>query len=195
MHSLQDSAAPLCVALALSACGGEPAPPAPAEAPAQHSQELSREAAESTCGDAGRLSLRLTGALHASTDLRGTALQCESMPRPDERGVRMRFSGDVSGQRLVVIVAMPGLEPGATGTDVDTVVTVTVEGSGRFFSTPNLGACWTDVTRNESLPGRPGMYAVAGDLSCVGPLGEFNGDAFVEVAELSFSSVADWGAP
>jgi len=189
MHSFRDSPGLLFVALALSACGAEQAPPAQAERAAEPVQE----AAESSCGDAGYLQVVLAGALQASVELRNAALRCESMARPDDRGVRMRFSGEVRGERLVVIIAIPDLEPGVTGTDFDTIVTVTVEGSGRFFSTPNLGACWADILTNESLPGVPESYGVAGELSCVGPLGEFNDDAFVEVRELRFSGVADWG--
>ena len=64
-------------------------------------------------------------------------IQCESMRRPDDRGVRLRFTGEVAGERLAVIIAMPELEPGVTGPEFDSIVTVTVEGSGRFFSTPN----------------------------------------------------------
>lgn len=190
MHSFRDSPGPLFVALALAGCTEEPAPPPAAESSAVPAPQ---DAVASTCGDAGYLGLWMTGALNASIDLRDEALRCESMPRPDDRGVRMRFSGDVSGERLAVILALPELEAGTTGSDFDAVVTVTVEGSGRFFSTPNLGACWADITRNESLPDRPGSFIVAGELSCVGPLGEFNGDAFVEIRELVFSGIADWG--
>jgi hypothetical protein len=189
MHSFRDSRGLLFVALALTACGEKPAPPPQAAVP----PEPVRQDAESTCGDAGRLELVMTGALHASTELRDDVLRCESMPRPDDRGVRMRFSGDISGERLVVIIAMPDLEAGSTGPDIDAIVTVTVEGSGRFFSTPNLGTCWADINRNEPLPGAAGTYIVAGELSCVGPLGEFNGDAFVEVRKLLFSGIANWG--
>ena len=71
-------------------------------------------------------------------------------------------------------------------------MTVTVEGSGRFFSTPNLGACWTDVTRNETVGDATGDHIVAGTLSCVGPLGEINGDGYVDLQEMRFSGIANW---
>jgi len=116
------------------------------------------------------------------------------MPRPDAEGVRLRLSGDVAGERVAIIIAMPGLEPGATRTELSSNVTITVEGSGRFFSTPNLETCWTDVVKNEPLQDMPDMYVVMGDLYCVGPLGEINGDAFVDVRMLRFSSVANWSA-
>jgi hypothetical protein len=86
---------------------------------------------------------------------------------------------------------MPTLEAGATGPEYDSIVTITVEGSGRFFSTPNLGSCWTEVTRNAPLDDGA-QYNIAGGLSCVTPLGEFNGGAFVDVRDLRFSGVADW---
>ena len=114
------------------------------------------------------------------------------MVRPEDQGVRMRFSGSISDELLAIIIAMPTLEPGKTGTDFDAVVTVTVEGSGRFFSTPTLGSCWADVNRNTPLDVLSTVHIVAGHLACVGPLGEFNGDAFVEISDLRFSGIAKW---
>ena len=183
MHLTRDSLGLLFVALTLSACAEEPAPPAePASGPAA-----------STCGDHGYLQAELSGALSASVDWTDATLRCESMLRPDDRGVRLRFSGDVGGKRLAIIIAIPDLEAGMAGTDIDAVVTVTVEGSGRFFTTPNLGACWADIDVNEPEPQQPGVHTVAGVLACVGPLGEFNGDAFVELRKLRFSGIASWG--
>jgi hypothetical protein len=147
---------------------------------------------EPTCGGLGVLQGTLSGAINARLDWPDDALRCESMPRPDAEGVRLRLSGDVAGERVAIIIAMPGLEPGATRTELSSNVTITVEGSGRFFSTPNLETCWTDVVKNEPLQDMPDMYVVMGDLYCVGPLGEINGDAFVDVRMLRFSSVANW---
>ena len=181
----RDSLGPLFVALAVTACGEEPAAPV----------ELPAEPAASTCGGHGYLRAELSGALSAGVDWTDAALRCESMPRPDDRGVRLRFSGEIGRERLAMIIAMPDLEAGATGTDIDTVVTVTVEGSGRFFSTPNLGACWADIDVNDALPEQAGTHIVAGTLACVGPLGEFNGDAFVELRNVRFSGIATWATP
>ncbi len=121
-------------------------------------------------------------------------LQCESMRRPDDRGVRLRFSGQIGNERLAIIIAVPDLDAGETGSEFDSVVTVTVDGSGRFFSTANLGTCWTDIVRNDPLADADGPHVVAGGLTCVSPLGEFNGDAFVDVRDLTFSGLADWNA-
>ena len=170
------------VALVLAGCSEQAEPPPPAEAEA--------EPAVSTCGGIGSLRGSLSGAINAEVDWDDAALRCESMLRPDDRGVRLRFSGEIRGERLAIIVAIPDLGAGATGADFDSVVTITVDGSGRFFSTPNLGACWTDVETNTELDA--GQFNVTGNLTCVAPLGEFNGDAFVDIRELSFSGIADW---
>lgn len=180
--SLQLVAALLTLASSLAAC--EESPPATQAAPPTK--------AESTCGNAGRLVGSLSGAIHAQLDWLDNELRCESMPRPDAAGVRLRFSGEISQERLVIIIALPTLNAGATGEGFDSNVTITVENSGRFFSTPNLDTCWTDVTTNEPLPDTEGNFNVVGGLSCVGPLGEINGDAFVDVRDLRFSGVANW---
>lgn len=188
MNFLKDSAALTLVALILAGCGQQPEPAVPAEAP------TAPEPAASTCGERGMLRASLTGAISAEIEWPDHALRCESMLRPDDRGVRLRLSGTVGGERLSVIIAMPELEAGATGTEFDAVVTITVEGSGRFFSTPNLGSCWADVRKNAPLDDGSGRYHVAGELSCVAPLGEFNGDAFVDIHRLSFGGIADWSS-
>ena len=146
----------------------------------------------STCGERGALQGSLSGAISADIHWLDANMRCESMSRPDAKGVRLRFSGDVGGERLAIIIAMPELTVGATGDEFDSNVTITVEGSGRFFSTPNLDSCWTEIVVHEPLPGETDTYVVGGELSCVVPLGEINGDAFVDVRSLSFSGVADW---
>jgi len=176
--------ATLIVALgALVAC--EEAPPdVPAAAPAAE--------IESSCGDVGVVQGMLSGAINATLDWPDSALLCESMPRPHGEGVRIRLSGDIAGERLAIIVAMPDLGPGDTGQEFDSNVTISVEGSGRFFSTPNLDTCFTIVAANEPLDGDAGTHNVIGSLSCIGPLGEINGGGFVEIRNFKFSGIANW---
>ena len=181
---MKDSAALLFVAALLVACDDA------AERGGQAAAQPVLEA--STCGSTGYLRASLSGALNAEIDWRDRMLRCESMRRPDDRGVRLRLSGELRGERLAFIVALPELGAGETGSGFDSVVTITVEGSGRFFSTPNLGACWADIDRNEPLESTDGQHVVAGTLDCVGPLGEFNGDAYIDLRNTSFSSVGDW---
>lgn len=184
MHLFRDSLALLFVAAGLAACSDEP-PAAPEPAPP--------EPVASTCGDLGALQGTLSGAINVNLDWSDQDLLCESMPRPDARGVRIRLSGEIGHERLAVIISLPDLKPGLTGSEVDSVVTIGVDGSGRFFSTANLGTCWVNVTTNAPLAGHSNLYNVVGELSCVGPLGEFNGDAFIDIRALRFSGLADWG--
>ncbi len=117
---------------------------------------------------------------------------CESMQRPNGAGIRLRFAGDIAGERLAFIIAIPELQRGEAAAELPSNVTATVEGSGRFFSTPNLDSCWTDVDSQTPLPGDNDSFAISGTLYCVAPLGELNGDAAVSIPELSFATVVGW---
>jgi len=91
-----------------------------------------------------------------------------------------------------VALALPDLKPGQSGKEFASKVTVTVEGSGRFFSSPNMESCWTDVVSEKQSAANEDRYTLTGMLYCVSPLGEFNDDAAASVAELSFTSIVDW---
>ena len=114
------------------------------------------------------------------------------MKRPNGEGIRFRFAGDAATERLAIIIAVPGLKPDETDVELPSKVTATVEGSGRFFTTPNLESCWTEVQSQTSLPDQPGVSAINGVLYCIAPLGEVNGDAAVSIPELSFSALVEW---
>ena len=114
------------------------------------------------------------------------------MKRPRGEGMRFRFAGDVAGETLSIIVAVPGLKPDQTGVELPTKVTATVEGSGRFFTTPNLDSCWTEIRSQTALSKQDNSHAIDGVLFCIAPLGEVNGDAAVSIPELSFSALVNW---
>jgi len=114
------------------------------------------------------------------------------MQRPDGAGIRLRFAGDIAGERLAFIIAIPDMQRGEPAAELPSNVTATVEGSGRFFSTPNLDSCWTDVYSQTALSGDNDSFAISGTLYCVAPLGEVNGDAAVSIQELSFTTVVKW---
>ncbi len=146
------------------------------------------------CGEGGRLSARLYGSVETELDWSGAELHCESMLRPDGQGVRLRFIGNSGNDRLAVILALPDLDRPTTQQEMPTVVTLTVEGSGRFFSTPNLDACWSDVTTTDPSDAESVVHIVSGTLYCVAPLGEINGDAAISIPELEFTGFVDWSA-
>ncbi len=146
----------------------------------------------SGCGENGALQTALFGSLETTVSWSGSEMICGSMLRPDGQGVRLRFAGDVTGERLAIIIAVPSLISGGPASGLPSNVTITVEGSGRFFSTPNLDSCWTDVISQTAVSGEDDSYDISGTLYCVSPLGEVNGDSAVSVPELSFTTVINW---
>lgn len=114
------------------------------------------------------------------------------MLRPEGEGIRLRFTGNAADSELAIILAMPELRRGVAGNESPTVVTLTVEGSGRFFSTPTLGSCWTDIVTHDRIGDSGERYEVSGTLYCVAPLGEINGDAAISIPELNFRGIIDW---
>ena len=117
---------------------------------------------------------------------------CDSMQRPNGEGVRLRFAGDIAGEQLAIIIAVPDMQRDATAVELPSNVTAIVEGSGRFFSTPDLDSCWTDVDTQTAISGERDSYTISGTLYCVTPLGEVNGDAAISIPELSFTTVLGW---
>jgi len=118
------------------------------------------------------------------------------MPRPDGHGARLRFAGTVAGseQRVAMIVAIPDLGREALGSEYRSNVTVIEEGVGRFFSTPNLDNCLTDITTLIALDDGGYRYSLGGLLYCVSPLPEINGDSSISIPELRFHGLLDWGS-
>lgn len=174
----------LLVLVLLGAC--QEAPEAPAEA-----QQLAAEAV-SGCGDDAYLSTELYGSIARKISWSAAELRCESMLRPQGKGARLRFTGTAADSQLSIILALPELQRGAGGPESPTVVTLTVEGSGRFFSTPTLESCWTDIASQDLMGDSGDLYSITGTLYCVAPLGEINGSAAISVPELSFRGIIDW---
>ncbi len=144
------------------------------------------------CGENGALQTALFGSVETTVDWSGSEMICESMQRPNGEGVRLRFAGDIAGERLAIIIAVPDMQRDATAVELPSNVTAIVEGSGRFFSTPDLDSCWTDVDTQTAISGERDSYTISGTLYCVTPLGEVNGDAAISIPELSFTTVLGW---
>lgn len=126
-------------------------------------------------------------------------MDCDSMLRPNRDGPRLRFSGPYLGPgddsdeaRMAFIFALPGLEAGESGIEVPTNITIQIEGTGRFFSTPNMQSCWAEIKANEPVDGIPDLYQLGGVVFCIAPLGELNSNDFVEITELAFTATVDW---
>ena len=171
----------------LAGCGDTPEPAAmPALLPPPPEAE--------GCGDRGYLKTHFYGEFRGPVDWDAADLDCEGMPRPEGRGARLRFAGQSGETRIAIIVAVPELERGATARELGSNVTVIEEGSGRFFSTAGLGSCWTDILEQVGTDDGAYVSFVAGDLYCIAPLAEINGDSSVTLRELQFGGYVDWDA-
>lgn len=181
----------LALALLFAACG-DAVDEAPAADVGPAVMLPDHPAAAPACGPGGRLDAELFGALHGPIEWSGDALSCEGMPRPAERGARLRFSGNAGGIQLAFLISLPDLEPGRVAAELPTNVTLIEEGDGRFFSTSDLDSCWTDLDLNEPADEPARRYRVAGTLYCIAPLPEVNGDASVMIEEAGFSGYVTW---
>lgn len=149
----------------------------------------------SSCGPFSALRASLLGGIDADVDWSPSQMHCENMMRPERDGARLRFSGQQDGKTLAIILALPGLAAGQNGIEVPTNVTVSIEGTGRFFSTPDLQTCWTEVRTHVPDDDIANLHRIGGELYCVAALGELNSTDFVEISTLTFSSSIDWSKP
>ena len=157
------------------------------------------EAASPACGEDGRLTARLYGAIDTDIDWRTPDLACEGMPRPEGEGARLRFSGPLEDAQdsltVAFILGIPDLTEGSTGRELPTNVTLVQEGAGRFFATADTDGCWTDVHSHNLLRSGTATYEIAGTVYCLSPLAELNGNASVNFTELAFSGRIRWEFP
>ena len=189
LHRLSDKspvAAALLLAIALAACQQA------AESPVVEEQQPAMR--ERSCGDNGRLATTLYGSIAREISWSADELRCESMLRPEGKGVRLRFTGSIAEDELSIILALPELQPEAMDPESPTVVTLTVEGSGRFFSTATLESCWSDILAQDPIEDSGSRYDISGTLYCVAPLGEINGNAAISIPEMAFRGIVDWSA-
>ncbi|MDX1515351.1 MAG: hypothetical protein R3288_00855 [Woeseiaceae bacterium] len=177
----------LAAAALATACGEQSA-----EAPSTSGFLPANTAAAGDCIDDGRLRTALYGALNGELAWTGAAMQCEGMPRPDGRGARLRFAGPADASQIAIIIALPDLDRAQTGAELASNVTLIEEGSGRFFSTPDLSHCWTDVLAQTPIDTGNERYAIGGRLYCIAPLVEVNGSGSVSIDELEFTGRVDW---
>jgi len=148
------------------------------------------------CGNEGRLSTDLYGAVAVRVEWNKNDLECAGMPRAEGRGARLRFAGkSADGDlQLAIIIAIPDLERDVQSGEFSANVTLIEEGNGRFFSTPDLSNCLVDITSTAGLDDSGRRYSIAGELFCVTPLPEINGNSSVSIPKMLFSGLLDWGA-
>lgn len=146
------------------------------------------------CGSGGLLQGTVYGALDGEIHWTGDAMDCEGMPRPEGRGMRLRFAGEAGedATALAIIIGVADIGPRETAAELPSNVTIIEEGRGRFFSTSDLDSCWTDIERQTLVDAGASRYEIDGTLYCIAPLAEVNGSGSVSVPELRFSGLVDW---
>ncbi|MEO0998134.1 MAG: hypothetical protein AAFX58_11515 [Pseudomonadota bacterium] len=169
----------------------EPVTPATGPAPAVEAQ------AAVSCRDDGLGSVQgaLFGSLDMPVDWGNDGLTCDGMPRPGERGARLRFAHKITphDSRLVLIIGIDSLAPGETGNGFSATVTLIDERDSAFYSNQGVDNCWVDIS--EQRMADDGETGVHGVLYCSGALARQQGDGAVTLGEIRFGGRMDWTPP
>jgi hypothetical protein len=153
------------------------------------------------CIEGGRLAVKTFGAIKTDIDWSEPDIRCEGMQRPQEKGARLRFSGEIDAdddaRPLAIILSIPDLKKGATANELATRVTLIEEENARFFSTRETDICWSNITEQSPMIDSDGtviehFYRISGLTYCVAPIAELNGAASVTLSDLEFTGQLRW---
>ena len=183
----------MAVFLALAACTSACGDPAKPENPTASGQ------VPTDCIADGRLTVDTFGAIRDTIDWHQPAIRCEGMQRPEEKGARLRFAGELNSgdSPLAFILSIPDLERGKTANELVTRVTLIEEENARFFSTRETEICWSNITEQTPLKDSSGAvianhYRISGLTYCVAPIAEMNGTASVTLSDMQFTGQLNW---
>jgi hypothetical protein len=141
--------------------------------------------------DTGFLSMRLRGSIEADVDWREPELDCTGMPRPDGRGLRLRFSGRLPGAgELAIVFAAPDLSMGVSARSVPVNVTLLDEAGERIYGTQGDSRCMFDEVEqltlaDPALP--PRSFRVSARGFCTVPARALDGDGAVLLTRFDFA--------
>lgn len=147
-------------------------------------------------GDAGFLSMRLRGSIEADVEWREPELDCTGMPRPDGRGLRLRFSGPLPGAGdLAIVFAAPDLGMGISAHGVPVNVTLLDEAGERIYGTQGDSRCVFDEVKQLALtelalPQR--SYRVSARGFCTVPARALDGDGAVLLTRFDFTGLVTY---
>ncbi|HTP40005.1 MAG TPA: hypothetical protein VMI92_10575 [Steroidobacteraceae bacterium] len=157
----------LMLGFSLSACR-------PASAPLQAAARPAVDNGACLPQQRGFLRARLRGALEADLDWKAALIECEGGARPDGKGIRVSLSGplNASGQKLRIVFGLSAPPATAEARNVDTNLTLIVEGAQQLFSTLGNDKCSVDDLVQRPLAsagaGGAGDYEVSARGFCVG---------------------------
>lgn len=144
-----------------------------------------------TGGD-GFLRAQLRGAVVADLDWDNDDMQCDGGPRPDGKGMRVTFAGELPGShqlRFIFGIDERDVAAGAAQA-MPTNLTVILEGE-QIFGTRGSGQCAVESLERTPLEQTGGSkYRVVARGYCVGPATNTTGDARVLVPTFEFTGTA-----
>ncbi|MGB5132727.1 MAG: hypothetical protein WBO00_08930 [Steroidobacteraceae bacterium] len=138
----------------------------------------------------GFLSMRLRGSIEAQVEWREPELACTGMPRPEGRGLRLRFSGPLPGAgELAIVFSAPDLGVGVSAHGIPVNVTLLDESGERIYGTQGDSRCQFDKVEQLALPeaASPRSYRVSARGFCTVPARALDGDGAVLLTRFDFT--------
>jgi hypothetical protein len=175
----------VAAALACTACSSDPREPG--------AEATSAAAPGCMAEGGGFLRARLRGAVVADLDWHNDDMQCDGGPRPDGKGLRVTFAGELPGSRRLRFIFGIDERDIAAGTAqaMPTNLTVILEGEQQIFGTRGSGQCAVESLQRTPLEETGGtMHRVVARGYCVGPATNAAGDARVLVPTFEFTGTA-----
>jgi hypothetical protein len=147
----------------------------------------------------GFLRAKLNGSINNELSWDGANLSCAGSVRPDNGGVRLRFTANQQPgkQKLVLLFGISGLSEGADGKALPANLTIMVEGAGEFYATQGDSKCTIDSVQQiplNGIPLRQRAYQVTARGFCTQPARALNGDGSVLVNRFDFSGRVDFSS-
>jgi hypothetical protein len=137
----------------------------------------------------GFISMRLRGSIEQDVHWTEPALECTGMPRPDGKGLRVRFAGELAGGPLAVVFAAPELGIGRSGKRIPVNLTL-LDGAGeRIYGTQGDSRCEFDEVEQQPIEGGAlpaDSYRIRARGFCVAPARALDGEGSVLVTRFDF---------
>jgi hypothetical protein len=138
----------------------------------------------------GFITMRLRGSIEQEVHWTEPALQCTGMSRPDGKGLRVRFAGEIAGGELAVVFAAAELAVGQSARGVPVNVTLLDASGERIYGTQGGSRCEFDVVEQQpiddaSLPGL--SFRISARGFCVAPARALDGEGSVLLTRFDFA--------
>lgn len=163
----------------------------------QTSSEATAVQVQCLPGGNGYLRAKLNGAITAELNWDNSHTECAGSVRPNDGGVRLRFSHSdkPGGPALILLFGISGLHEGEAAKALPVNVTVIREGNGEFYSTQSDSKCTVDEVHQQLLSGLPlrkRSYRIEARGFCTQPARAVNGNGSVLITRFDFAGRAEF---